>query len=88
MATAEQAANASAPQPGLEGAAAEEEDELMAEDAQEEPLLSANNEEPGKGQVPISSLPVLPHHGDRGSTRTFCAATHSEELERHFSLLS
>ena len=50
-ATAEQAADASAPQPGLEGAAEEDEDELMAEDPQEEPVLSADDEALGKEQV-------------------------------------
>ena len=59
-ATAEQAADASAPKPGLEGAAEEEEDEPMAEDAQEEPLLAADDEASGKDQVPIPSLPMLP----------------------------
>ena len=59
-ATAEQAAEASAPQPGSEGAAEEGEDELMAENAQEEPLLATDDEALGKDQVPIPSLPMLP----------------------------
>ena len=69
-ATAEQAADASAPQPGLEGAAEEEEDERMAEDAQEEPLPSAGEEALDQNQVPMSSLLIVPNHEIAGSPST------------------